>query len=149
MSRGSGIEAERWRDNWRMLSAGGAVRVELRGARSKGEAASRIRRLPAGTPVVLSASGPAATRRCRSFATRAGVELEREFLAIPTARAPGCLVEDAPGPVGTFVRTVLVAPQDTRLGPVLDAGLALLRALASLRLLRAIVPGRIVVGRRT
>ena len=132
-----------------MLSAGDAVRIDLRLARPNGDAESRIRRLPVGTHVVLAASGPAATRRCRSFATRAGVELEREYLAIPTARAPGCLVEDAPAPVATFLRKVLVAPQDSRLSRVLDAGLTLLRALPSRRLVAAIVPGRIVVGTRT
>jgi hypothetical protein len=143
----TGIEAERWRDNWRVLSPAGAVRIELRGAGAHGEA-ERIRRLPLGTPVVLSASGPTATRRCRAFAGRAGLRLEREFLAIPTARAPGCLVEAAPGTVDTFVQAFLVAPQDSRLRPVADAGLALLRAVRSWRLVRAIVPGRILVGTR-
>ena len=147
MSTTAGIEAERWGDNWRVLSPVDAVRIELRGARARGDA-DTIRALPLGTPVVLSASGPAATRRCRTFATRSGVRLDREFLAIPTARAPGCIVEAAPGPVGTFVSSVLVAPQDSRLGPLADAGLGLIRALGSWRLLRAIVPGRIVVGIR-
>jgi hypothetical protein len=99
--------------------------------------------------VVLAATGPGATRRCRALAASSGVELGREFLAIPTATAPGCLVENAAAPVGAFVRSVLVAPQDTRLGPIVDAGLALLRAASSLRLLRIIVPGRIVTGVRT
>ena len=148
MSVGAGIEAERWRDNWRVLTPAGAVRIELRGACAKGEA-DRVRGLPRGTAVVLAASGPAATRRCRAFATRAGVQLEREFLAIPTAKTPGCLVEAEPGTVGTFVDAVLVAPQDSRLGAVADAALALLRRVGSWRLLRAIVPGRIVVGTRT
>jgi hypothetical protein len=145
---GTSVEDERWQDNWRVLTPAGAVRVELRGARARGEA-DRIRELVPGTPVVLSASGPGAARRCRAFATRAGVELEREFLAVPTAKAPGCLVEAAPGPVGTFIDAVLVAPQDSRLGPVADAGLALVRRLGSWRLVRAIVPGRILVGART
>ena len=131
-----------------MLSHGDAVRVEL-GARSHGEAARRIGALPAGTPGVLAASGPGAGRRCRSVAARTGVELGREFLAIPTAKAPGCLVENASAPVGAFVRSVLVAPQDTRLGPIVDAGLAVLRRMSSLRLLRILVPGRIMVGVRT
>jgi hypothetical protein len=58
-------------------------------------------------------------------------------------------VEDAPRPVATFLRSVLVAPQATRFAPLLDAGLTLLRTVASLRVVRAIVPGRIVVGTRT
>jgi hypothetical protein len=147
LSPASGIQAERWRQNWRTLGDG-AVRVEVR-AGSGAEAARRIRQLPPGTPVVLAASGPTATRRCRAMAARTGVELEREFLAIPTATAPGCLVENAAAPVGAFVRSVLVAPQDTRLGPIVDAGLAGLRAINPLHVLRIIVPGRLLLGMRT
>jgi hypothetical protein len=142
------ITAERWRENWRVLSNGDAVRIELTGGTS-GEAESRVRQLTAGTPVVLAASGPTASRRCRAFAARAGVDLEREFLAIPNAKAPGCLVEDAPGSIATFLRSVLVAPQGSRLSPLLDAGLAVLRTVASRRIVRTAVPGRIVVGTRT
>jgi hypothetical protein len=109
-----------------------------------------IRALAAGTPIVLCASAPAAIARCRAFASKAGVELEREYLAFPSAAAPGYLVEDAPAPVRVFVQTVLVTPPRTRtaLSTPIGVGLSVLRALNPWRLIRAIAPGRVVVGRR-
>ena len=149
MSRESSIESDRWRDNWRTLCPGDAVRIDL-GARDSGRDVARaIRDLPAGTPVVLAASWPAGARRCRAVAARSGVRLDREFLAIPNVRAPGCFVENAPGPARAFLRSVLVAPHQSRFGPVLDVALAVLRALGSRRALAMVAPGRLVVGTRT
>jgi len=149
LTRGEGIAAERWRDNWRVLCPGEPIRVDLRVARFERDVPRRLRGLPPGTPVVLTATGPGAARRCRAAAARSGVELEREFLAIPSVQAPGCLVENAPGPVRAFVRSVLVAPQDTRLGPIPDIALAVLRTLGSRWILRLVAPGRIAVGTRS
>lgn len=140
--------AERWRDNWRVVGAPGAVRVEL-SLGSGGGGGERVRALPAGTPLVLAAAGPGALTRCRIFAARSGIRLEREYLAIPTARAPACLVEGAPGPVRAFLERILVAPHGTVLDPALDLGIAALRAWNPWRLIRALAPGRIVVGVRT
>ena len=150
MSRGESIVAERWRDNWRTLCPRDAVRIDL-GARRFGgrEAARRLRDLPAGTPVVLTAAWPAGATRCRAVAARSGVRLDREFLAIPSVRAPGCLVENAAGPARAFLRNVLVTPQESRFGPILDAAVAVFRALGSRRALALVVPGRVVVGTRT
>jgi hypothetical protein len=104
--------------------------------------------LPAGTPVVLSAVAPGAIRRCRSFATETGIEVEGEYLAFPTVSAPAYLVEDAPATVHVFVKTMLVAPPRGFFTPVIEAAIVLLRALSPWRLIRAIAPGRVVVGRR-
>ena len=145
------IGEERWRNNWLVISPPGAVRVDLRWSPAERRASKRmIRALAAGTPIVLCASAPAAIARCRAFASKAGVELEREYLAFPSAAAPGYLVEDAPAPVRVFVQTVLVTPPRTRtaLSTPIGVGLSVLRALNPWRLIRAIAPGRVVVGRR-
>lgn len=145
-----GIEADRWRDNWLAVSPDGAVRVELERSRAKRRVAQRtVRDLPAGTPVVLSAAAPGATRRCRAFASIAGVELEREYLALPSAAAPAYLVEDAPGPVVVLMGSVLAAPPGTPFARTVDAGLALVRALRPWRVIRLLAPGRVVVGWRS
>ena len=102
-----------------------------------------------GTRVVLSASAPGAAARCRAFASAAGIELEREYLAFPTAAAPAYLVEDTPAPVRLFVTNVLMAPPSTRFALPMEIGLGLLRRLKSWHLVRALAPGRVVVGRRT
>jgi hypothetical protein len=104
--------------------------------------------LPTGTPIVLSAVAPGAIGRCRSFAAKTGIEVDGEYLAFPTASAPAYLVEDAPAAVRVFVKTMLVAPPRGFFTPVIEAGVALLRTLSPWRLIRAIAPGRVVVGRR-
>lgn len=141
---------ERWRNNWRVISPDGAVRVDLERSAAKYRGAERtIRDLPAGTPVVLAAAAPGAFRRCRTFASNAGIEPEREYLAFPSASAPAYLVEDAPAPVRVFVETVLVIPPGTVFSTPLGIVLSLLRTVAPWRLIRMSAPGRIVVGRRT
>jgi hypothetical protein len=140
---------ERWRNNWRVVSPAGAVRVDLERSAEKSRGAARtLLDLPAGTPVVLAATAPGALRRCRTFASNAGIEPEREYLAFPSASAPAYLVEDAPAPVRVFVETVLVIPPGTVFSTPIGIGLSLLRAVAPWRLTRMIAPGRIVVGRR-
>ena len=86
--------------------------------------------------------------RCKAFASAAGLELEREYLAFPTAAAPAYLVEDARASVRLFTSNVLAAPPRTRLSLPIELGVALLRAAKSWRLVRTLAPGRVVVGRR-
>jgi hypothetical protein len=144
------VRQERWQDNWTAVSPPGAVRVELQRARAKRRAVTqRVRGLEPGTHVVVSASAPRALARCRTFAAEAGVELEREYLAFPSAAAPAYLVEDAPWSVGVFVKDVLVAPPRSALALPIEAALRLLRVLSPWRLIGAVAPGRVVVGRRT
>lgn len=146
------ISDERWGENWLAISPPGAVRLDLHRSAGKRRATKRtIRDLPAGTPVVLCASAPGAIGRCKTFASEAGITLEREYLAFPSARTPAYLVEDAPAPVRLFVKTVLVTPPRTRtvFSTPLGACLSILRALNPWRLIRTIAPGRVVVGRRT
>jgi hypothetical protein len=144
------LGAERWKSNWRVVSPAGGMRIEL--PRSRGalrEAERRIRELPAGTPVVLAAAAPGASGRCRGVAARTGVVVERRYLAFPSLAAAGYLVEERRAPIGFFLRSVLVAPPGTRLSGLIGACLAVLRALAPWRVVRALAPGRIAVGRRT
>lgn len=144
------IAADRWRENWRVLGASDAMRVHVgRSAARRRTSKQVVRALPAGTPVVLCASAPGAIERCRDFASEAGIELERAYLAFPSAQAPAYLVEDRPAPVGVFVQTVLAAPPRTAFALPIGAGLSLLRRSNPWRLLRRIAPGRMVVGKRT
>ena len=142
-------DTKRWGANWLVLSPPGAVRVDLRrwGANYR-DAMRAVGDLPAGTPVVLSAVAPGAIGRCRSFAAKTGIEVDGEYLAFPTASAPAYLVEDAPATVRVFVKTMLVAPPRGFFTPVIEAAVVLLRALSPWRLIRAVAPGRVVVGRR-
>ena len=144
------MSAERWRHNWRSVSGGDALRVELSHSRAERRARlAAIRELASGSRVVITASAPRAAGRCRAFASEAGLELEREYLAFPSAGAPAYLVQDEPAPVRLFVSNVLVAPPRTRLSLPIGVALGLLRRIRSWRLVRLLAPGRVVVGRRT
>jgi hypothetical protein len=141
--------SERWRDNWLVVSPAGALCVDLhRSASGRRSLGRTLRDLRPGTVVVLRASGLLARRRCRGLATTAGLELEREYLAFPSAAAPAFLVEDASAPVGVFVRSFLVAPPRTAASLPLEGALAVVRGLRLWPLVRALAPGRVVVGRR-
>jgi hypothetical protein len=141
--------SEQWRDNWGTVSPAGAVRVELGRSTAEGRDAARTARdLPAGTPIVVCAGGLGAMRRCRRFASNAGIELDRVYLAFPSVRSPAYLVEAAPAPVHFFVETVLVTPPRMRCAALLEACLAGVRALSPQRLIRALAPGRVAVGTR-
>jgi hypothetical protein len=102
-----------------------------------------------GTPVVLVSSAPGARRRSRSFASRAGVRVERQYLAFPSVATPAFLVEDEAAPVHFFLRSVLIAPPRTRLSGLFELGLPVLRAVAPRRSLCFLAPGRVVVGWRS
>lgn len=143
------IANECWRNNWRAVSTARAVRVELPRSAAKRRATLRtLRDLPTGTPVVLCTSAPGAIGRCRRFASQAGIELEREYLAFPSAATPAYLVEDAPASVRVFVKTILMTPPGTTFATPMDACLSVLRALNPWRLIRAVAPGRVAVGSR-
>jgi hypothetical protein len=143
------VGQDRWRSNWRVVSPSGAVPVDLaRSAAERRALRHGVRALPAGTPVVLFGSGPGAGRRCRAFAARAGLQLERGYLAFPSAREPGYLIEDAPASVRAFVRTLLVAPPRNSMSTPMQLALSVLRNSSLWRATRWLAPGRVVVGRR-
>lgn len=142
------IPADRWRSNWTVVAPPDSIRVSLPRSRQARRRSRELSELPIGTPVVLLASGPAAAGRCRRFAAAAGVRVEGEYLAFPSALAPAYLVDDSPAAVRTFVTHVLVAPPRTKLSAVIDGALALLRVATPWRVVRTLAPGRVAVGRR-
>lgn len=140
---------DRWRDNWRILSSRASVCVDVGRSSAQRRAARRaIRALPAGAPVVLRASAPGANRRCKRLAVETGLEFERAYLAFPSAGMPAYLVEDAPASVRVFTDSVLVTPPGTPLSTAIEACLSILRGLGGWRVVRALAPGRVIVGRR-
>ncbi len=141
--------SEQWQENWGTVSSAGAVRVELgRSAANRRRASRTVRELQAGTPIVVCVRGPGAMRRCRRFASGAGIELDREYLAFPSVRSPAYLVEAAPAPVHFFIETVLVTPPRMRCAGLIEACVTAVRSLSPQRLIRLLAPGRVVVGSR-
>jgi len=143
------ISAERWRENWRVVCSDEAVRVDVPRSRSaRRERLTDVRDLGPGASVALAASAPRAAARCRAFAAAAGIQVDREYLAFPSASAPAYLVEDAPAPVRLFVANALVAPRG-RWSLPLELTVGLVRRARSWRVLRSLAPGRVVVGTTT
>lgn len=147
MGRAS-VGNERWQENWRAVSPTGGTLVHVsRSRRERRALRQTVGGLPVGTPVVVSASAPGAIRRCRGFAAQTGLVVEREYLAVPTARAPAYLVEDTPTSVGVFLESVLFAPPGVPFRPVVEALLLIARKLRAWRLVRAAAPAHMLVGR--
>jgi hypothetical protein len=144
------IAAERWHGNLAFVRPQGALVAEVPGGRrGRRQLEAALRALQPGATVVLEASGPLAARRCRLVARRSGIELCREYAALPSARAPAYLVEDAPASAALFVRSLLAPPPRSRLATPVSAALWAMRRMRDPSgILRTLAPGRVTVGRR-
>lgn len=134
---------------WRVVAWRAAVPFRLPGCASAMRALQEeVRALPPGTAVVLCDASRGRPHRCRRFAGETDVELEGEYLAIPSLRSPRYLVQDAPETLDYLRSELAVFPLPS---PALAAaGLALrvAGALGLWRWLAVAVSGRVAVGRR-
>jgi len=132
---------------WRVVTSRPAVAYPVpRRASGLRALEEEVRALPCGTPVVLCDASRGRPRRCRRVARKAGVELEGEYLTIPSLREPRYLVEDAAEPLAYLCSELAVLP--LRSPALAAAGLAL-RVAGSLGLWRplaAALSGRVAVG---
>ncbi len=139
----------RWHENWRLVAPDASLCIDVGRSRWDGGRAARLAHsLPAGARVVLRAAGPGAHRRCTRLARDSGLETERTYLAFPTARAPAYLVERTAPPLAFFTGSILTTPPGLRFGSVVDLLLDLLRRFGAWRIVGALAPGCVVVGRR-
>lgn len=127
---------------WRVLTC--AEAVELRDPDPRA-----LKELAAGTPVVLVSDLPLSRRRLRRTARRAGVEIDRELLVLPTTGSPRVLVDDDEASVRYLWGAVAMVPPG-----VARAAAPAALALAVARRLPwswtgALAPGRVVLGRRS
>ncbi len=134
---------------WSLLTEPGTLKVDLPGsAAAQRRLRQQISTLPAGTALILCCEAVGSRRRCRRFARDAGIELTREYLAIPSALAPTCYVEDAPQALRYFFSELLALPRG---GAVKSALLSAATTAARLpfpwRALGAVAPTRVAVGR--
>lgn len=146
---GPALSSERWAGNWRMVSPAESTRVMVgRGRRGRQAAVEETRALAAGTPVVLVAGAPGAGRRAGRVAARAGIRVEREYLALPSAERPAYLIEDARSSFRVFVDAVLGSPGQGVIGRIQDVAVALIRRTRPRRVVAMLGAGRVVVGKR-
>lgn len=134
---------------WRLLTEPGTVQVDLpRSAPARRRLRQQIGTLPAGTAVVLCSSELGSRMRCRRFAKDAGIQLMREYVAVPSVHAPACYVEDTPQAISYFVSQLLALPRG---GAVKSALLGAAKTAARLQFpwtaIGAVAPVRVAVAR--
>jgi hypothetical protein len=98
--------------------------------------------------VVLSCAGLGARRRCRLFARDAGIEILREYIAVPSVESPTCYIEDSRSTLAYFFTELLTLPRG---GAVISAPLQTMKTIARsffpATLVGSVAPIRIVLGR--
>jgi hypothetical protein len=136
-------------DPWELLTAPGTLRFDLPGVRATRRGlVRRMRALPAGATFVVCCTAAASAWRCRRFASDAGIEVLREYVAIPSAGSPTCYVEDTPVALRHFLLQVLALPRG---GAVISALLRAVKAISAVvfpwAFIGAVAPSRVVLGR--
>jgi hypothetical protein len=117
------------------------------------EDAARVRALPAGTRVALADRRPGGRRRLRRSAGRLGIQLEAEYVVLPTWAHATFVAADDPDTMTWLLATFFTTPPRvsrgrylvevvTRVGAT-RAGAATIR-----RVLGALAPGRLAIGTR-
>jgi hypothetical protein len=149
-STSQGTEAASRPDElWRLVTAPGTVRFDVpRSSAGRHRLAVQVRALPGGAGVVLTSAALGARRRFRGFARDAGVELLREYVAIPSLDPPTCYVEDSPSALRYFLTQLVTLPRG---GAVKMAALAAIqnatRYFFPAGLIGSAAPARMALGR--
>jgi hypothetical protein len=133
---------------WQLLAPGALCRDVPASAPARRRLARRLRTLPGGTTVILRCTAVGSRRLCRRLARDAGIELLREYVAVPAIGPPTCYVEDSPSPLRYFVTHVLALPGG---GSAISAALEAVKALSGsflpLGLVGSLAPNRLALGR--
>ncbi|TMD05663.1 MAG: hypothetical protein E6J01_09440 [Chloroflexi bacterium] len=136
-------------DWWWELMPPGAIRIDVPRSRpGRRRLPERLRELARGEQVVLCDPSPGSPRRCRRLADAAGLEIDREYLLLPSIHAPAYLVQDRPAALSYLWSAVLaVPPGRARSALLIDLGLRLTRRFAAWTLVGRAAP-RVVLARR-
>jgi len=134
---------------WTIVAPAGSQVIAVPGdAVGRGDVLAQMRAMPSGSTVMLLDGRPGSRRRLRVLARAAAVEIEHEYVVLPTLRSAFVIVDDTPTTVAWLYGSVLTVPPGTTLlaAPV-DLAIRLLRRLAPWWLLGVIAPGRALMGR--
>lgn len=132
---------------WQVVTVRPAVAFHLPpGPSARRALAEEVRALPPDTPVVLCDRSRGRPGRCRRFARQAGVELQGEYLAIPSLRDPRYLVEDVVETLGYLRSELAVLPLRSPALAVAEFALRVAGAFGLWRPLAAATFGRVAVG---
>jgi Phosphotransferase enzyme family len=147
--------SDQWRvtagdELWQLVTAGGTVRFDLpASATALRQLGPKVRALPAGSEIFLTATGLGSRGRLRRFARNEGIHLRREFVAIPSVEPPTCYVEDSRSALRYFITQLLALPRG---GAAMSAALAVITRIARsyfpTALIGRVAPVRIALGRK-
>jgi lipopolysaccharide/colanic/teichoic acid biosynthesis glycosyltransferase len=137
------------RSPWQLLTRPSAIQIELpASSASRHHLQRQVRELAPGTEVVVSCTALTSHWRTRRFAREAGIDVVREYVAIPGMAPPTCYVENTPLTLRHFFTQVSVLPGG---GPTVSALLAAAKQAARFvfpaALIGALAPTRLMVGR--
>ncbi len=134
---------------WRLLTSSTALHLELPVSPEVGSRLQRqIRSLAPGASVVLSCAAIGSRWLCRRFARDAGIEILREYVAIPSAAPPTTYVQETASVLRYFFTEVSVLPGGgAAISALLAAAKKTARFVFPAALIGALAPARIVVGR--
>ncbi|MDQ6636880.1 MAG: FkbM family methyltransferase [Candidatus Dormibacteraeota bacterium] len=137
-------------EQWRLLSPPGTVRVRVPVSRpARRRLSVQVKALPRGTPVALYDRVVGSRGRCDGFALAAGIRLDKHLLAAPSLFAPAYYIEDHPIPIAYFCRELFVMHRGHPSVTATVGGLLwLAQRLSPWRLLGAVAPVRLAIGRR-
>jgi hypothetical protein len=136
------------REQWRVLMPPGTVSLDMpMSPFARRRILKQARALPPNTVVALCDANPGSRWRCRRFARRAGIRIDREYLAIPFIHSPTYYIQDTSEAIHYFCVELFTV---SRGNPVMALGarslIAVAQALSLWRLVGAVVPPRITVG---
>jgi phosphotransferase family enzyme len=133
---------------WQLLAPGALCHDVPASAAARRRLARRLRTLPPGTTIVLRSEGVGSRQRCRHLARDAGIELIREYVAVPSIDPPTCYVEDSTSALRYFTTHVLALPGG---GPAASAALEAAKSISGsilpLGLVGRLAPNRLALGR--
>lgn len=117
--------------------------VEIRAPRL-----SAVRSTRPGVTVVLLSDRPLSRWRLRRLAGRAGIEIDRELIAVPSTRHPVVLLDEAESAVRHFWDDVVTVPPGLALSSLPASVVLRLARSLPWRWTGAVAPGRVLIGRR-
>ena len=112
------------------------------------KADAEIDQLTPELPVVLIDQRPFSRRKLRRLARRLGVEVEREFIVLPTLGNPIVLIDDTQAAVRQFWTTIATVPPGLAITAVPASALLDLARRLPWSWTGAATPSRVLLGRR-
>ncbi|HMJ40078.1 MAG TPA: phosphotransferase [Verrucomicrobiae bacterium] len=133
---------------WQLVTAPGTLRFEVpASSAARRRLALQLTTLPPGANVILSCAALGSRGRSRRLAREAGIELLREYVAIPSIDPPTCYVEDTSALRYLFTQLLTLPRGGGALSASLEAIKRVAHSFFPADLVGSLAPIRITLGR--